>query len=315
VTATRQQPDPFIRDFLVARPAPDGVAADGAPVAGRFFFAQDTGDGYLSDGASWIAVSKVAPGGPGNVLDYDTANLTQFASTQLAESWSLTFDNTRTRHGAGFSGRFQLRHNDIPLGDGHERAEILGPSFVEGDDKWYGWSTWFPDAVSPDPTLNPTDTSSTSVTNIFTQIHENRGPTSSLPTAAVPPIRVSVNTNLYTYPFHWTMNVAGGPLDSSNFPVSGVAAYDLGTVLYNQWVDFIMHVKHSSDASVGKFEMWVNGSRPASIPSTVTCATLYPGRNNYFKQGYYRTNQALTSDIWHDETRIGASYAEVDPST
>ncbi len=308
MTATRRVPDTYISGFDASLPV------DATSYAGRIFIAKDSGKSYYSDGLAWTLCSQVSPGGPGNLLNYDTGNNTQFASVQLANSWSLTFDNTLTRHSSGFSGHFQLRHNDIPLGDGHERAEILGPAFIEGDDKWYGWSTWFPDAGVGTATLNPTDTSSTSITNIFTQIHENKGPTASLPTAAVPPIRVTVNTNLYTYPFHWTVAVAGGPLDTSNFPVSGVAAYDMGTVLYNQWVDFIMHIKHSSDAATGRFEMWVNGSRPASIPSTVTCATMYPGRNNYFKQGYYRTNQSLTSDIWHDMTIIGATKNEVDPT-
>ncbi len=306
MTATRRQPVVYLSGVEAARPDP-------STVQDQIYIARDTGNSFYGDGLTWTLCSVVSPAGPGDVMNYDTANLTQFSSVQLKNSWSLTFDNARTRHGAGFSGRFQIRQGDIPLTDGHERAEILGPSWVEGDDKWYGWSTWFPDAGVGTATLNPTDTVSTGVTNIFTQIHEARATGAPSDPAAVPPVRVSVNTNTFTYPFHWACSVAGGTLDSGGFPVSGVTQYDLGTVLYNQWVDFIMHVKHSSSASTGRFEIFVNGVSKTGGP--VTCATLFPGQKNYFKQGYYRTNQALTTDIWHDETMAGASYAEVDPST
>ncbi len=252
------------------------------------------------------------------VLNYDTGDFSQFSSVQIVDpAVSLTFDSSLTRHSTGLSGHFKVRPGDDPLhlGSNTERAEILGPSFNEGDDIYFGWSTWL-----PDPGLHPTDIASTTVgmVNEFTALHENRGANKQFPTtAAVPPISFNIDTNTVAFPYHINVHVNGGPLDSNLFPASSNHKYDIGTVPYNQWVDWVMHVKHSSDPAIGQFQLWKNG---VSVIGPLTTPTMYPDRQNYFKQGYYRTGPvavgapSATTEIWHDETRIGATYNDVDPS-
>lgn len=244
-------------------------------------------------------------------LDYDTGDTSEFNIVQLTDfpGHSLTFDKALTRHGSGFSGRFEVQPGDNPLDPalGTERAEVGYGSFGEGDDVWLGWSSYF-----PKPGLNPTDTAATNVTNTFTQFHE------SAPNVSVPCFTMSIDTNNFAFPYHWKARISGGQVSGDNLPITPVSSYDLGRVIYNQWVDFVVHIRLSDDPAIGRFEIWVNGVRPAAVPSIVTRATKYPGRTVYFKQGYYRTPPpaAATSVIYHDMTKIviGGSFAEVDPS-
>jgi hypothetical protein len=249
------------------------------------------------------APSTVTPPAPSTiVLNYDTEDTSQFNLTQLVNTWSLTFDAGRTRRGSGFSGRFEVRAGDNPLSPTEmtERAEVGYTSFDEGDDIWLGWSTWFDSRL-----LNPTDTAATDVTNTFTQFHEGA------PNVSIPPISMSIDTNNYAGPgYHMICRVSGGAVNSANQPATPPTRIDLGEIIYDKWVDFLIHVKFSSNPTVGKFEVFVNGVSKSGL---LTLATMYPGRNNYFKQGYYRTPQAGTSVIWHDQTKIGATRASVTP--
>ncbi len=77
------------------------------------------------------------------------------------------------------------------------------------------------------------------------------------------------------------------------------------------WYDFVLHVKWSSDPSVGFVEVWVNDEKV--VPKTAA-ATLFPGTGAYMKQGYYRSDSELTSAIFHAATTRGSSFAAVDPS-
>jgi len=54
---------------------------------------------------------------------------------------------------------------------------------------------------------------------------------------------------------------------------------------------------------------------PEPVVPRTPGANLYPGADVYLKQGYYRTESAATSVIYHDGMRRGTSYAAVDPST
>jgi hypothetical protein len=76
--------------------------------------------------------------------------------------------------------------------------------------------------------------------------------------------------------------------------------------LYDRPIPIEIHVKFSSDPSIGYFEVWADGK--VVIPA-LKMATLYPGLHSYLKQGQYG-NQATTYTYWHGARR-GASRASV----
>lgn len=269
-----------------------------------------------SVGPTYASVTGVPLAESVVVLDYDTGDASQWTNVQGEHypGYSLTFDNTRTRHGTGYSARTEVRAGDDPLnlGSNTERCDVLysgaDKNFNEGDETWFGWSNYFDSAL-----YVPTDTAATNCINTFFDWHENRGPNFEFTsTAAVPPCSLNVDTNSYTYPYKFSFKVTGGPLDSPNgFPLAGQHTYVIGDVLYDQWIDWVIHSIFSVDAGIGLCEFWMNGVKVV----TFNGATLYPGRQNYLKQAHYRTASPDTSVLFHDQGRLGgSSYADVDPS-
>jgi hypothetical protein len=84
--------------------------------------------------------------------------------------------------------------------------------------------------------------------------------------------------------------------------------YTLAPLEKGRWYDFVLHIKWSSDPSVGFVEVWLNGSKV--VPKTIT-PTLYVGQGAYLKMGYYRAAYDQTTVIYHDGMRRGATYEEV----
>ncbi len=107
--------------------------------------------------------------------------------------------------------------------------------------------------------------------------------------------------------------VRGGDLDS-DCQYEHYQLFVLYDIEQNRWYDHVLHVKWSSDPSVGFVEVWVNGVNV--VPKT-HAATLYTGQEVYVKQGFYRGDSSLTTEIIHDGLIRGESLADVefsDPS-
>jgi hypothetical protein len=298
-----------------------------ASVPQQIWCSIDLGITYFSDGVQWIPISVVAPGGPGDDFNFDTGNATQFKLVQVTGAWSLTYNTAIRRIPSGFSARFEVRPGDDPLhlGSGTERAEGIpgggGPTghgnfWDEGDEAWVGWSVYFPDSIITGEHYNPT--LGTSKTNTWSDFHENRGAFQQFPsTANLPPITFSTDCT-GAYPYKLRLRVSGGVL------INGIAQTPpsfytiLDPLVYNRWHDFVVHVIHSSDPAIGKLELWVNGSRPSTIPSILTLATKYieggQSRQNYWKLGMYRSAQSGTSILYNDMGKFGASFNDVNPA-
>ncbi len=287
----------------------------------------DLGITYFSDGVRWIPISVVAPGGPGDVFDFDTGNLTQFKVVQVEGLWSLTFNAGIRRVPSGFSGRFEVRPGDDPLnlGSGTERAQVQpgggGPFgnnnlWDEGDEMWVGWSTYFPDSDITGEHYNAV--TGTSKTNDICDVHENRGANQQFPsTVTIPPLTFNIDAS-GAYPYKMTFRICGGVAINGVNQTVPTKLVIIDPLTYNTWHDFVLHCVFSSDPTVGKIDLWVDGARPATIPSTLTIANKYiengESRQNYFKLDLYRTASTQTSVLYHDMGIFGNSFNSVNPA-
>jgi hypothetical protein len=82
-----------------------------------------------------------------------------------------------------------------------------------------------------------------------------------------------------------------------------------GPVKRGQWRDIQMHVKWSGSDSIGFIELWVDGVRQTFDDGQERryIRTMYPGIDNYFKQGYYRQGGiGAIGVVYHDNFRMNA---------
>lgn len=167
------------------------------------------------------------------------------------------------------------------------RNELL-PRFrdlEEGDDLWFGFSTY----LAPGFALQPD-------WQLITQFKQNFD--------GSPPLGLYVEQGQYL--------VEGG----YGYP-SGPQPYriSLAPVTTGVWVDWVWHVKFSTDPGVGHVEVWKDGALvlPAYEPAF---GTLYPGTGDeagvYVKTGIYRDPSVTTpATMYIDNWRIGTSAGAV----
>jgi hypothetical protein len=225
-------------------------------------------------------------------LDYDTGDFSQWSTQQLRWGYSGQLVTDLRRKESGYAARFEVRPGDDPIGDGHERAELTTATAdingYEGGEVFIGASVYFPDGA-----LNPT--LGVNKTNIFLQVHEVS------PSQPVPPVRISVDAS-GAYPYTLKAFVAG-----QGYPTIGATVFDIGAPRWNDWNDFVIRAIWSDNPAIGLFQMWRDG---VEVVPAFHKATKYTGQDCYFKQGYYRTNQSLTSVIYHDECRVADNYQD-----
>jgi hypothetical protein len=126
----------------------------------------------------------------------------------------------------------------------------------------------------------------------------------------------------------WKLDGTGGPIlglsaKNGRFQLDrgetwGHQMYWDVPVELGRWVDFVVHVKFSSDPSVGFVELWKNGQKQTlKDGSTRTYAKTWDSSRvlGYLKHGIYR-DPAITQPglLWADEVRVGASYGTVAPA-
>lgn len=163
------------------------------------------------------------------------------------------------------------------------RNELL-PKFrdlKEGDDLWFGFSTYLAPGF-------PTDTG----WQLITQFKENFD--------GSPPLGLYVEEGQY--------KVEGG----YGYPGgSRLFINPLSPASTGQWVDWVWHVKFSSDPRLGFIELWQNGTlvQPRFAPPG---GTLYPGTGDqaggYVKTGPYRDpSVSEPATLYLDSWKIGTS--------
>jgi polysaccharide lyase-like protein len=178
--------------------------------------------------------------------------------------------------------RFTVRPGDRPVVGG-ERAEVAASAAatggLEGSERWYAWSTYFPADLNPVPNAT---------WNVFTQWHATGDDHCS------PNVAMQVNTR--ARPARLRLAVRGGRLAVGSCAPQATMAWDTVVLESERWYDFALHVRWSAHPRRGLVELAVDG-RVVVAPTTVP--TLYPGQGVYVKQGFYRGPSTTTSRIYH----------------
>lgn len=165
--------------------------------------------------------------------------------------------------------RFELAKTDKPFVRSEIRLPSVGPAGVEPAERWYGWSEYLPSAYwsSPDPHQA-----------VIFQLHE-------IPDWDLgedwrsPPIMKKVQNGNYYFNIMWDADSV-----NTNASKDGEITPNLGPIIMDQWVDWVVHVKFSS-TNTGIFEVWRNGVKVYERLNLPNCFAdrFYP----YFKIGVY----------------------------
>lgn len=223
--------------------------------------------------------------------DYNTGDLTQWAHIHTRDrvdapgnycTYSICVRNGGSGHTT--AARFEVRDGDVPSFGGGERAEVRagdwdaskGAYVAEGDERWYEFSVKFEDNW-----VNPRH--GTSSWFMIYQWFAKAG------TSTGPALTVQVMQNNY-------LELGGaGPSVSYRKPIAPIRP--------GQWVKYVLHVKFSTNSSVGFAEVWENGKLVVPKHNRPTLESS-PA---YLKQGAYRDAASSgTQVVWHDDLRITA---------
>lgn len=207
--------------------------------------------------------------------DFATGDFTKWAQLQ----WT-----GRNTSAAGYSGtgeysgqvvadgarphvaRFELRDGDIPPFGGGERAEITAPSacnVAPGDDRWISYD------LKLDSAFTATDWGP-----VLTQMH-------GLPSDGSPGFELFADPSGDVYVHNGTL----GPWDQ----VTTINA------IKGAWHHITMHVKFSSDAAVGYWAVWLDGTNV--LPQRSRATMVSGDTSAYLKIGLYRSEVATATII------------------
>lgn len=240
------------------------------------------------------------PGGGGSVPvgsrlvyagNYDTGNLTQWAHIHTRDRVDApgnycTYSICVRNGGAGHptAARFEVRDGDVPSFGGGERAEVragdwdnsAGAYVAEGDERWYEFSVKFENNWQ-----NPRHGTSSwfMIYQWFPKAGTSKGPA----------FTVQVMQNNYL-----ELGGAGASV-SYRKPIAPIRP--------GQWVKYVLHVKFSTNPSVGFAEVWEDGKLVVPKHNRPTLESS-PA---YIKQGAYRDAASSgTQVVWHDDLRVTA---------
>lgn len=174
----------------------------------------------------------------------------------------------------------------------NERADLeLGPSSSycnQGQEEWWAHSLMFPNTyVVPLAGL---------IWNwgVVFDFH-NTGSTGQ------------ANFQIVSLPTGLEFWIAGGA-SVVNAPTDpGFYRAPIGTVIDNQWYDFVYHVKWSSGTD-GFFQAWLNGQQLLNYAGP----TLYTGQSCYLKLANYHTPLGLPVSVVHDRLVRGTTLTAVE---
>jgi hypothetical protein len=264
--------DPAARELLEA------LSRAGFDPAGEADLEQGSGDRDGDDAGSDEGGS--AERGAGELLweaDVETGDLSQFlegGDAQQAGSPEPEIVSDPVREGESAVA--------FTIPGGGQRNEVLpGPEFSEGDERWFGFSTFLQDGF-------PTDEGWSLITQ-----WKNDGTGS-------PPLELSVDGGQYS------IGGGYGHPDGAQTWSEPLAEAVTGT-----WVDWGVHVVFSAGADA-LVEVWKDGE-PVLTGFSPDAGTLYPGLDSYLKIGYYRdTAIEQEGTVIHDNWRMGSTSAAVD---
>jgi MYXO-CTERM domain-containing protein len=224
-----------------------------------------------------FALLSVSTAASANVLwrgNYDTGDLSQWDKVDGLSS-RLTVESSVVHQGSS-ALRVELHQGDVSSSGTRNEVVEADPAHweSEGNDRWYAWSTLFPD-----------DYPSNDTWQVFTQWHHTG-------CCGSPPVEFSVVGE------HIQLGHDGSSTILWTAPlVRGV------------WHDFVIHVYWSSTG--GYVELYYDG---AMVLGKTSVQTLYPGEQAYLKQGlYWNAAITSVGVLYHDGMVTGTSLADVAP--
>lgn len=206
--------------------------------------------------------------------DYDTGDLSQWKSVDGLTS-RLSVVTSPARQGQ-YALRVELHQGDVSSSGTRNEVVLSSGQYneVEGNDRWYAWSTLF-----------PTDFPAPDTWQVFTQWHQSG-------CCGSPPVEFSVRGESIQL-----VHDGGGNILWNAPLVRGV------------WHDFAVHVRWSS--TNGFVELYYDGKK---VLEPTAVQTLYSGEYAYLKQGLYRdASISPVGVVYHDGMVIGTSLADVAP--
>ena len=206
---------------------------------------------------------------------------------------SFQVEETIKRAG-NFSGRFEINSSD-PKQSGGIRAEMTQRLDLLGQERWYGFSQYFPASYVFDSTPE-----------LAGQWHDQ--PDEGESASRTPSNFIMIRNNRFIWYLSWDADA----ITYNNSP-DRFMEIDLGPVPKDQWIDWVVHIKFAYD-NTGILEVWKNGEKVIdrhNQPNSYNDTKL-----PYFKLGIYKwdwngssVNQKV---MYWDEVRIGNEYSNYD---
>ena len=221
--------------------------------------------------------------------DFDGGGFDQYERVQeAAPDRTATVDSPRRR--PGFAARLTANDGDLQGGE-NPRAQLLSATHHRvGDDQYIGWSTYFP---ADFPAIE-----GPRAFFVFFQFH---GP----PFSGSPPLGFGV-----------------GPEGRLELQRSRRYGYDRvwsAPLPKGRWIDFVAHVRWSMEED-GFVELWLDGDRQTFSVGGRERLAMQTVEDDQLEglqtiPTNYRRRGIVAGDvtIYHDEVKVGSSYAAVAP--
>jgi len=209
--------------------------------------------------------------------------LSGWTNNQHCCTYSVQQTTERVKAGSN-ALRLEVKSTD-PLTSGSIRSEITSDSDPLNQDRWYGFSMYLKDWIDDD-----------AGESVFEWAPDNTNGSASM--------ALLTSGGRFTY----TTNNTG---TSSNNVYT-----DMGPVISNQWVDFVIRIRWATDTT-GLLQVWMNGNlliNKSGVKTATVTSFLKLGINKF---GWGTQASAVTQRVlYFDELRkgnAGATYRDVAP--
>ena len=230
----------------------------------------------------------------GNVywkVDYETGNLSQWNAINTGGSWgnsSIRVVTNPVRQG-NYAAKFTLTGGN----GAHVRAETEATQAqtggYKGQDWYYSWSMYAPSS--------PNTQTGWGSWNLVTQWMD-------LLYQCSPPLQIDIMP--LKDGLRYTLNSRLFDNKNGCASLGPSQDWDLGPVVYNRWTDFTVHVKWSSDPTVGFAQVWMNG---VNVFPLTHLRTLDTSGGVYMQQDIYRPGAKSGSNIlYFDDLKRHDAY-------
>ena len=230
-----------------------------------------------------------------NIIYHENFEGSTYWDGGLGKEWNTSYGFTAVTSPViqgSKAGRFELRDGDA---DSYYRSEVRWPSTVNGADRWFAFSVYWPsNGMKAD-----------SKPELFHQTHQT--------SKTSPPMSMLIKNDKI-----WAE--INGQVFSGTLGSGTTQTIDLGLVPKDQWVRFVIHYRFSYNSD-GAWQIWQNGKQILNHAGK----TIYPPAITTslpsFKLGIYKWPWSGTGSsdanlrIMHvDDVRIGnekSTYSEM----